>query len=140
MAYNVFLSHSGADQGWVQWIANNARSIDINVYMYTWVEPPDPPFVAFGKGSHTLNLQFYLEKNGELFIVNNFRKDLIPLIKDKVVVFIEYKRQKIRSKDSNMKKNKVYYVIAGGLLVVANRWQAPVHVKKSSLVPGYAFL
>jgi len=34
MAYNVFLSHSGADQGWVQWIANNAHSIDINVYMY----------------------------------------------------------------------------------------------------------
>lgn len=34
MAYKVFLSHSGKDQRWVQWIADNARSIDINVYMY----------------------------------------------------------------------------------------------------------
>ena len=34
MAYNIFLSHSGTDQRWVQWIADNARSIDINVYMY----------------------------------------------------------------------------------------------------------
>lgn len=34
MAYNVFLSHSERDQQWVQWIADNARSIDINVYMY----------------------------------------------------------------------------------------------------------
>jgi hypothetical protein len=34
MAYNIFLSHSGVDQRWVQWIADNARSIDINVYMY----------------------------------------------------------------------------------------------------------
>lgn len=34
MAYNVFLSHSGADQKWVQRIADNARRMDINVYMY----------------------------------------------------------------------------------------------------------
>jgi hypothetical protein len=34
MAYNIFLSHSGVDQRWVQWIADNARNIDINVYMY----------------------------------------------------------------------------------------------------------
>ena len=34
MAYNVFLSHSEADQQWVQWIDEHARSIDINVYMY----------------------------------------------------------------------------------------------------------
>ena len=34
MAYNIFLSHSGADQRWVQRIADDARSIDINVYMY----------------------------------------------------------------------------------------------------------
>ena len=34
MAYNIFLSHSKADLKWVKWIADNARNIDINVYMY----------------------------------------------------------------------------------------------------------
>ncbi len=35
MAYNVFFSHSEKDQHWVQWIADNARSIDVNIYICT---------------------------------------------------------------------------------------------------------
>ena len=46
MAYNIFLSHSGADQRWVQWIADNARSIDINVYMYEHDIQPGTPIAV----------------------------------------------------------------------------------------------
>jgi len=46
MAYNIFLSHSGADQRWVQWIADNARRIDINVYMYEHDVQPGAPIAA----------------------------------------------------------------------------------------------
>ena len=46
MAYNVFLSHSGADQRWVQWIAEHASSIDINVYMYEHDIQPGTPIAT----------------------------------------------------------------------------------------------
>ena len=46
MAYNVFLSHSAADQQWVQWIAEHASSIDINVYMYEHDIQPGTTIVA----------------------------------------------------------------------------------------------
>lgn len=43
MAYNVFLSHCEADKHWVQWIAQNAQNIGINVYMYEHDVQPGMP-------------------------------------------------------------------------------------------------
>ena len=34
MAYKVFLSHTTSDSGWVKWIAENANSIGIEVYLF----------------------------------------------------------------------------------------------------------
>jgi hypothetical protein len=34
MAYKVFLSHNARDAAWVKWIAENARSAGIEVYLY----------------------------------------------------------------------------------------------------------
>lgn len=46
MAYNIFLSHSGADKRWVQWIAENAHNIGINVYMYEHDAQPGMPIAT----------------------------------------------------------------------------------------------
>jgi len=46
MAYNIFLSHSEVDQKWVKWIADNARNIDINVYMYEYDIQPGTSIAA----------------------------------------------------------------------------------------------
>lgn len=34
MPYTVFLSHSGRDRQWVQWIEGNARTVGIQVWLY----------------------------------------------------------------------------------------------------------
>jgi len=34
MRYRIFLSHSSADGAWVNWIAENARKIGVEVYCY----------------------------------------------------------------------------------------------------------
>jgi len=46
MAYDVFLSHSEADRRWVQWIAENAQNIGINVYMYEHDAQPGLPIAS----------------------------------------------------------------------------------------------
>ena len=32
--YRVFMSHSGADRRWVEWLANQAHQIGIQVYLF----------------------------------------------------------------------------------------------------------
>ena len=69
---------------------------DITIYQYTWIELPDVPWLPFSGSNYTLNLQFYLKKDDELYRIDDFRKEIVTLIKDKEEVFIEYKRQKIK--------------------------------------------
>lgn len=73
---------------------------DIIVYMYTWVDVPDAPMISFSKEHYSLNIQFYLEKDNNLYRMNDFKANIIPLIKDKEEVFMNYKKQKIRNSDN----------------------------------------
>jgi len=43
MGYKIFLSHSSADERWVKWIATNARSVGIEVYLYQYDPQPGTP-------------------------------------------------------------------------------------------------
>lgn len=67
----------------------------INIYGYGWAEPPNflvNPHIR----SHTLNMVYYLEKDGDMYGMWHFKRDIVPLIKDNEEVFIEYKKIKHR--------------------------------------------
>ena len=70
----------------------------ITVYVYTWVEYPDAPIDPFANG-YTYNSLFYLEKYGALYDMKDFKKDILPLIKDKKEVFVDYKKIKHRKRE-----------------------------------------
>lgn len=40
MPYKIFLSHSSADRNWVNWIADNAKNIGTDVYLYEYYPRP----------------------------------------------------------------------------------------------------
>lgn len=46
MAYTVFLSHSGKDRAWVEWIAAHAQSVGVEVYLYEHDVRPGFPIAA----------------------------------------------------------------------------------------------
>jgi nucleoside 2-deoxyribosyltransferase len=43
MLYKVFLSHSTADRNWVEWIAQNAAELGVEVYLYEHDSQPGVP-------------------------------------------------------------------------------------------------
>ncbi len=90
MAYKVFLSHSSADGDWVRWIATNAKSIGIEVYLYEY--NPQPGILVADKIKQaiqnsdalivllTFNSQFSSYVQQEIGFAEASRKQIIPLV------------------------------------------------------------
>jgi hypothetical protein len=69
----------------------------IMIYKYTWVEFQGGPLTL--SSTYTYNLNVFLEKDGIMYRMDNFKDDVVPLIKDKKEVFMEYKKIKHRKAD-----------------------------------------
>ena len=63
---------------------------DIMIYTYKWVELPDMPNMPTSNASSSMNMIFYLEKDGKLYLMDNFRKDIRKLISDKKIPYADY--------------------------------------------------
>lgn len=73
----------------------------INIYVYRWVETPEISHIPFSKKTYfQLYEQFYLEKDGNIFPMDDFGKDIREFIDDNDEIYIPFKKEKIYKNDA----------------------------------------
>ena len=90
MAYKVFLSHNTNDAAWVRWIAQNATSYGIEVYLYEHDLKPGEPLAAKVQQAInssdavvvllSANSQFSPYVQQEIGLARGVGKQIIPLV------------------------------------------------------------
>lgn len=94
MGYSVFLSHSTSDKHWVEWIAQNAKAIGIDIYLAEHDPQPGTPIaekvkLAIQKSDAVLvlltsssQLSSYVQQ--EIGFAEASRKPIIPLVQPSI--------------------------------------------------------
>lgn len=90
MGYKVFLSHTAADGPWVKWIAQNAQSVGIEVYLYEHDPKPGQTLATKVQAAIrnsdvlvvllTTNSQFAPYVHQEIGSAKALQKRIVPLV------------------------------------------------------------